>query len=719
MKKLFIILFLCITTVSFGQEFSVNSFFLAETDLTANTPGTIVEDQNGNPCALIKVETTLNGYTFNVGVLGIKETKRVGGEIWVYVPFGVKKITIGHPELGTIRDYPFPCKIDKGRTYILKLNAKTGGRTYDTSKKQRMVLNVYPASATVEINNTPIELKNGTYSRDFSFGIYDITVSAPRYHSLRKQIEIDDLNNAEQVNIHLKQKFGWLQIPGDGDEKLWIDDQQKRFVPGSRIDLNSGHYRIRMTKPMHEPFETTLEIKDSVVNKIIPNFIVRYREMEFNVAENAEIWINGRHFGNGYWKGRLEYGQYSIECKKSRHVSSILDLKIESNTIEQVTLKAPVPTFREIAFSVDNNAEIWIDSKKVGDGYWKGRLDYGPHSIECRKPSHRTSKLDLTVEPDTREQISLDAPDPIYGYVNVSSSPSGADVYVDGQKHGITPQRLTLLEGNHIIEVRKSGYTSETRNFSVSERSNHRFDATLSDVVSVLISSNPGGTVFVDGKHVGSSPTRQNLTMGKHKLKIVSPDKNWYNNLNKTVVVTDRSEKFSYNLKRHYFGRENALFGTCFCVCKDNFEWGGYIDIYKKGIYIGSDLSFGMKKVESYSSISWDIKIGYGVRLGSRFMFTPSVGYLYTGITNDKVEREDYAYSPPGSALIGSCKLNYAVAKSDGLLSLFIEPQYAYALSHDENTPTQMANWNNGFRLNIGIGFNLTEMLFDLKYKNF
>lgn len=636
MKKIFITLFLCITTVSFGQEFSVNSFFLAETDLTANTPGTIVKDQNGNPCALIKVETTLDGYTFNVGVLGIKETKRVGGEIWVYVPFGVKKITIGHPKLGTIRDYPFPCKIDKGRTYILKLNAKLGGRTYDTSKKQRMILNVYPASATVEINNTPIELKNGTYSRDFSFGIYDITASAPRYHSLRRQIEIDDLNNAEQVNIHLKQKFGWLQIPGDGDEKLWIDDQQKRFVPGSRIDLNSGHYRIRMTKPMHETFETTLEIKDSVVNRLVPDFIARYREIEFRV---------------------------------------------------------------------DGNAEIWIDNRNVGNGYWKGRLEYGQHKIECKKPSHRASGMYLTVEPDTREQISLDAPDPIYGYVNVSSSPSGADVYVDGEKHGITPQRLTLLEGNHIVEVRKSGYTSETRNFSVSERSNHRFDASLSNAVSVLISSNPGGTVFVDGKYVGSSPTRQNLTMGKHELKIVSPD-NTHKNIKKKVVINPWSEKFSYDLKQHYFYKDNCLLGTYMGFSSENFEWAFNLDVYLKGIYIGSDLSIGGSSHESYSSISWDIKFGYGIRLGTTFMFTPSVGYLYTGITNDQVKRKDYAYSPPGSALIGSCKLNYAPALLAGLVSLFIEPQYAHALSHDENTPPQMANWNNGFRLNIGICLN-------------
>ena len=50
--------------LSSGQVFSVKDFFLAETDLTANTPGTIVKDQNGAVCALIKVETTLDDYAF-------------------------------------------------------------------------------------------------------------------------------------------------------------------------------------------------------------------------------------------------------------------------------------------------------------------------------------------------------------------------------------------------------------------------------------------------------------------------------------------------------------------------------------------------------------------------------------------------------------------------------------------------------------------------------
>jgi hypothetical protein len=68
-----IFILLGMTVLSFGQDRSVKSFYLAETDMTANTPGTIVYDQNGSVCALIKVESTLYGFSFDVGALGISE----------------------------------------------------------------------------------------------------------------------------------------------------------------------------------------------------------------------------------------------------------------------------------------------------------------------------------------------------------------------------------------------------------------------------------------------------------------------------------------------------------------------------------------------------------------------------------------------------------------------------------------------------------------------
>ena len=41
-----------------AQTMSVSSFVLDESDLTANLQGTIVLDQNGGKCALIRIQTT-------------------------------------------------------------------------------------------------------------------------------------------------------------------------------------------------------------------------------------------------------------------------------------------------------------------------------------------------------------------------------------------------------------------------------------------------------------------------------------------------------------------------------------------------------------------------------------------------------------------------------------------------------------------------------------
>ncbi len=104
-----------------AQTMSVESFRLLENDLTANTFGTIKYDANGNAAALIKVVTTENGFNFDLGSTGVVATSQKKGEIWVYVPGGVQRITITHSQLGDLRDYYFPIPIERARTYELKL----------------------------------------------------------------------------------------------------------------------------------------------------------------------------------------------------------------------------------------------------------------------------------------------------------------------------------------------------------------------------------------------------------------------------------------------------------------------------------------------------------------------------------------------------------------------------------------------------------------------
>ena len=123
MKRIASFLILLALTLSLAaQNISVASFNLDEKDLTANLAGTSVEDQNGQKCALLRIQTTEKGFTFDVGVLGIQKVddSKVG-EIWVYVPAGVRRITIRHQQLGTLKDYTFPINIASSKTYNMQL----------------------------------------------------------------------------------------------------------------------------------------------------------------------------------------------------------------------------------------------------------------------------------------------------------------------------------------------------------------------------------------------------------------------------------------------------------------------------------------------------------------------------------------------------------------------------------------------------------------------
>ena len=124
MKRLsfILVLLLCITVMQ-AQSLSVQSFRLDEADLTANTAGTMVMDQNGQKCALIKVETTLTGFSFDAGSLGVVKTEQKVGETWVYVPEGVKRLSIFHDGYMPLRDYDLGMTLRRARTYVLTLTA--------------------------------------------------------------------------------------------------------------------------------------------------------------------------------------------------------------------------------------------------------------------------------------------------------------------------------------------------------------------------------------------------------------------------------------------------------------------------------------------------------------------------------------------------------------------------------------------------------------------
>ena len=314
------------------NSIGVASFQLIENDLTPILQGTEVLDQNGNTCALLKIQTSQTGFTFDVGVMGITKTEQHTGEIWVYVPFGVKHISIHHQHLGHLNDYYFPCSIEKGRTYRMELISGTVNPIVDEDLGGNyLVMNIEPENAQVYINEKPMLVENGEVSRLLPYGKYTYRVEAPSF-----------MNEAGAFEI--------------GKE---------------RVELN-----IRL------------------------------------VSAKATLTVN---------------------CP-------------------------------------DTEADIYINDQKKGRGSWTGLLVDGMYAIEARKPGHRNVKQVLTLAKQEQKALTLNAPEPIYGKLNLNSSPSNCEVYLDGKQIGKSPNLFNnILIGSHTLELRKNGYDSQSKAVSIEE----------------------------------------------------------------------------------------------------------------------------------------------------------------------------------------------------------------------------------------------------------
>ena len=201
MKKTVLSLLLTIFAVadsfSQSQSITVTDFRHLETDMTAKTAGTMEKDQNGETAALIKVVTTQTGFLFDCGSIGVVKTVQKPSEIWVYVPHGVKKMTISHPTLGLLRDYYLNIPIESAETYEMLINETR--KNPDNEGEFRLTVN--PSTAVVTVWREGAQKKsyrsdgNGKLTIWLPYGRYYYEVRAAGY-------ETQEASGADAEGLH-------------------------------------------------------------------------------------------------------------------------------------------------------------------------------------------------------------------------------------------------------------------------------------------------------------------------------------------------------------------------------------------------------------------------------------------------------------------------------------------------------------------------------------
>ena len=446
--------FLCLAALLPAQNISVASFELDPNDLTANLEGTTVYDQNGQKCALIRIQTTQKGFSFDVGSLGVQKVDdNKVGEIWLYVPGGVKRLTMRHPQLGSLLNYPFHITVVGSKTYVMQLTtANVHTIIEEAVTQQYVVFQVTPQNASLIFDGDFLELSEGTASKRKSFGTYDYTAQAALYHPQTGTITVNDPDKRHEVAINLKPAFGFLEIPATDalqGARVFVDNELKGTVPFRSDRLASGNHQLRLMKDLYATFVQDFTISDGETLTLSP--------------------------------------------------------KLTSD-------------FARITLAVDGNAEIWVNDERKGAGTWTGNLATGDYKVQCRLAGHRSTTKELSID-QTMDGTTfrLAAPSPIYGRLDISSSPANADIYLDGQKVGTTPMMLPkCLVGQHTLKVSKAGHSDFTQTFTLAENATEEINARLESGKPVTITAPEGADIYIDGAKVATTRFEGTLAFGNH-----------------------------------------------------------------------------------------------------------------------------------------------------------------------------------------------------------
>lgn len=398
-KSLFLICFVLLGFLAFSQNMSIESFRCIENDINARVSK--VRDQNGELCALIRLNTPERGFEFTG--CSIETTKQETGEIWIFVSPGVKFITIKHRDFGSIINYPFPESIKSGTTYEMKLRtARIKQIIEETVTEQYLIIESNTPDAKIFINNEYAG-RNSAMKLLSLFEEHSYRVEAPLYHTKEGKIKLDE-NQKSTLKIDLDPAFGYLKVntsPVEGAEIEINGRLQEGKTPFFSQELASGIYNVQAFMPMYKSELQEVDIYDGKTSEITINLIPTFANVEITCQDkDAEIYIDGKYKAKGGFKGQLNEGAYQLEVKKQSHseFKKIINAISGQNLIENID-KLQAINGKLNLNSTPYGAKIFIDDKSYGETpILIPEILVGKHELRLEKSGYHTLYEQINIE---------------------------------------------------------------------------------------------------------------------------------------------------------------------------------------------------------------------------------------------------------------------------------------------------------------------------------
>ncbi|BFM14906.1 PEGA domain-containing protein [Maricurvus nonylphenolicus] len=265
--------------------------------------------------------------------------------------------------------------------------------------------------------------------------------------------------------------------------------------------------------------------------------------------ENAEVDIDGLTFQVGD-----HYLVLSGEHDITASAEGYYDYKETLTITEQQSQQAHLELRRlpgHLTINSNTEATVLLDGEVIGKtGERLNDIAAGTHQLALQAERYKTLEQTIDIEGrDTHQSIDLSL-EPAWGTVSLTSTPAGAELFVDDVSVGTTPIDAEILEGKHRLRLKLAGHKAWQHSIKVKAQQNYSLPevSLIKADGLVMVRSQPAGaSVTVNGSYRGRTPLELALPPGQ-RVKVTLFKDGYAPKHRQVTALSGEEKQLSVNL---------------------------------------------------------------------------------------------------------------------------------------------------------------------------
>ncbi len=305
-----------------------------------------------------------------------------------------------------------------------------------------------------------------------------------------------------------------------------IDVSGLSFHIGDNFLLLPGTHQVRALADGYHALDTAIEVTGERTQEVEFELDPLPGKLQVNASlEGIEVFIDDEAAGTA--PGLIEdipRGPHIVEYRKYRYFPLKRELYVEGLGRTQSVEVELEPAWGQMQIrSQPEDAEVFIDGQPVGIAPLTAEVLETGSLLTLAKIGYKTWERQVSVKAGSMETyptVELVVAD---GTVDVSSSPAGAHVSVDGEFRGITPVSVDLSPlVDHRVELFLEGYRKAVRIVQMEPEGRSSLDLELVPIIGRIRLSvaPPDAEVMVNGRSLGPGSQTLALTAREHRLTV-------------------------------------------------------------------------------------------------------------------------------------------------------------------------------------------------------